>query len=259
MPRTRFRGQSVSQRDFIPPIDFVSWPAVRIRYRHLARKIRSGNSVVAKSTKLTSDPIIEARAQKSVDNLRIHYERGLKANQDRERWSPSELATRLRTNPNTLRKERLFARKYTQRDFDKLVKLRRPDGMALHWGHVLCLITVRLKKDRNRLQQKAAKLNWSAAELYAAIRDNRPDDAGRGGRPIKVPQTTTAKLQLLITEGERWLRKYQAIVEAEDSAFLDELQVSDDPVEKELKGKLKDQLAEIGRVTNRTKKSLSGS
>ncbi len=211
---------------------------------------------MAKSTDQTSDPIIEARAQKSVENLRIHYERGLRANQEHERWQRNDLATRFRTNPNTLRKERHFARTYRQAEFDELVKLRRPDGKALHWGHVLYLITVRRKRERERLQRKAAKQNWSAAELYAAIRDHRPDDAGSGGRPIKVPQTNIAKLQLLITEGERWLRKYEAIVESEE--FLDGLQVSCDAAEKELIAKLVDRLTEIRRVANRTKKSLSG-
>ena len=69
------------------------------------------------------------------------------------------------------------------RNLEELIKLRRPDGMPLHWGHVVYLITLDRKKDRKRLQKQAAREGWSAPELHAAIQGRSGRRCGSGWPP----------------------------------------------------------------------------
>jgi hypothetical protein len=62
--------------------------------------------------------IREARAKKSIENLLAHWHRGQHANHSER--SPREMAVKLGVNPNTLRKERTFARVYNKRDLQRL-------------------------------------------------------------------------------------------------------------------------------------------
>jgi hypothetical protein len=158
-----------------------------------------------------TDVIIRARAEKTVANLREHHERGQKANRERATYAPRELSQRCRVNYHTLRKDRRFARSYTEAELDELLGLRRPNGLPLHWGHVIYLITIAHKPERRRIQKQAAKEGWSAPKLYSVLQEKFADGEGRGGRPVKVPPSTDGKLRLMLDETDRWLKRAEAV------------------------------------------------
>jgi hypothetical protein len=158
-----------------------------------------------------TDPIKKARAQKTIQNVREHWVRGAKANAEREKHTPRELSERFKVNYHTLRKERRFARHYSEKDLEELLRLRRPNGTPLHWGHVMYLITVPHKKDRRELQKKAAKEGWSSPDLCKVVQQRYPDRVVRGGRPQKIPSTREGGVRLMIEETDRWLRRFNGL------------------------------------------------
>jgi hypothetical protein len=167
--------------------------------------------MIAKRSPARPDPVKEARAQKTIQNVREHWVRGAKANAEREKYTPRELSERLKVNYHTLRKERRFARRYNEKDLEELFKLRRPDGMPLHWGHVMYLITVPHKKDRRELQMKAAKEGWSSPELSKVVQRRYPDRVVRGGRPQKISSTHEGRVGLMVEETDHWLRRFHGL------------------------------------------------
>jgi hypothetical protein len=210
----------------------------------------------SKKTSASVDPIMEARAEKSVANLREHYERGQKANRDAEKYSPRELAQRFKINSHTLRKERRFARRYSETELEELLSLRRPDGMPVHWGHVIYLITINRKSDRKRLQNQVAKEGWQAPELYAAIQKQYQDGSGRGGRPVKIPQSAQGKLRLMVEETERWLRRYEAVCGANGQNLLDGLDGADKDSLKKRRQALSKDLERMSQVAGELAQGL---
>ena len=162
-------------------------------------------------SKIDSDPAVKTKAERTVENVREHYERGRRGRQKTKDESAKIVAEKLGVNVNTFRKERRFAKLYSEDALADLLALRRPDGMPLHWGHIVFLITVEDETKRLELQKQAAEQSWTAADLRDAIRDNREPAATRGGRPIKVPDAPTAARRLLFQETERWLQRYRAI------------------------------------------------
>jgi hypothetical protein len=196
-----------------------------------------------------TDPITEARAQRTVQNLREHWERGTKANREVARSTPRELAEKYGVNPHTLRKDRRFAGRYTEKELEELLSLRRPDGMPLHWGHVIYLITLNRKLDRQRLQKQAAREGWTAPDLYVAIRRKFHKESDRGGRPVKVPHSAQAKLRLLFHETDRWLARYRAIFGEDENGLLSELEAIPDGATGELKRSLEEKLNEMASLS----------
>ena len=132
-----------------------------------------------------------------------------------ETMRPGEVAEELKTNPNTLRKQRQFAKLYSISEFNELGRLRRSDGMPLHWGHVVFLITVSKKKNRRRLQRQAVAEDWSAAQLLQMIRNERNPKTGSGGRKIKKPSTAAGQLRQMHEETKMWLRRCEEVWAAE--------------------------------------------
>lgn len=63
-------------------------------------------------------------------------------------------------------KARQFASSYTEKQFEELCSLRRPDGLPLRRRHLVALLSVENKGERKRLQRKAAKEGWGYRRLW---------------------------------------------------------------------------------------------
>src|SRR5688500_10659113 len=134
----------------------------------------------ATSSPRPADRILEARVRKTIANVRGHWERGRRADRQRAKHDLQELAQNYGGNPNTLRKDRLFAERYSPMQLKELLPLRRPDRTPLHWGYVVYLITVEDVEERRRLEEQAATKGWSAPDLLDALRKGRDGDAHSG-------------------------------------------------------------------------------
>lgn len=167
------------------------------------------------------DPAIGAKAQRMTDNLRRLHRLGQEANSDPKKLSTDEFAAAHGVNPHTMRKARAFARAYTQRDLDKLCRLRRPSGLPLHVGYLNYLLSIPEKRDREAMAHQAASEGWSAADLYAAIRRKCPQRRCDHGRRMSIPASPTAGLSRLAADADRWLRRSQLVLEKVRTARLD--------------------------------------
>ena len=161
----------------------------------------------------TLSPVVEAKAARSVATLKRYYEIGQSVRKPRK-LTP-ELAATHEIDLGTLRKIRQFADQYDKNDLEELCQLRKPDGLPLHWGYILYLLTLpwkpkAAKRRRSRLQAEAARDGWTAPELYAEIKRRFPEQrrGSVGGRPRKSKRLDwlVEKLNLLLRDLSDCLR-----------------------------------------------------
>jgi hypothetical protein len=133
--------------------------------------------------------VIKAKAKRIIDKLKDYHHLGqLNDRQTPEstfdlavKQSTVDLAVKKGIGINTAFKARAFARHYTQRELEALCRLRRPDGLPLNWAYVPYLLTVKDKRQRAQFEKQAAKIGWTAPELYAEIRRKLPTQRKPGG------------------------------------------------------------------------------
>lgn len=152
-------------------------------------------------------PATLAKAKGIERSLRAHYERGAEANRQNEgdgKLSVEHLASIYRVNQHTLRKDRDFAERFSEEELDELCRLRRENGLPLHWGYVPTLLSAGSKTNRRKYLRLAVRENLSVAQLRHEIqaerkrdlqtkpRGKKPPSAERlakpGGRPLKQPK-----------------------------------------------------------------------
>lgn len=107
-------------------------------------------------------------------------------------------------------KIRIFAKAYSSRDLDRLCKLRRADGLALHFGHVNVLTGVP-KRDRPRFEREIADNNWTAPRAHAEFKARYGKKREWGGRPVTLPPDRAEALRQAIDGAGAWQRKYRGL------------------------------------------------
>ena len=195
------------------------------------------------------DPAIEAKSLRMIGNIRRFYQLGERANSGNSTLSTADFAVANGVNIYTMRTARRFARRYTKREVNELCSLRRPNGLALHWGHIQSLLPVTAKRGRQQFQRKAAKENWSAQQLQRVLQQKYGLRGHCHGRGMKKPANLSAGLQLLIAEGKLWRRRcvlvMQEVQEAQSNRDL-----------RQLASEAVDVLGEIAKTARVTKSSL---
>ena len=148
------------------------------------------------------DPATAAKAQKMIANVRAHYDRGRRANAPDCELSTVEFAAANGVNMYTMRKDRRFARLYTEDEVAALLELRRPNGLPLHWGHVGYLLQVQDANKRRKFEERAARAGWSAQQLRVAIQGKFGGRGSGHGSRIKPPTNAEAGLLQLVHDSE---------------------------------------------------------
>lgn len=129
----------------------------------------------------------ESKAGRIIEKLRRYHHQGAQPRNSESNVPLSEWMIRWGVSLATVCKIRAFAKRYSQRELEKLCSLRRRDnGLPFHWGYVCCFLAVTNKQKRSALQQRAAEENWSVAELQAALKGNDRTIEGVGRR-LKMP------------------------------------------------------------------------
>ncbi len=103
---------------------------------------------------------------------------------------------------------RKFAALYpTEKDLNWICSLGPKSGKSLTTKHVLRLITVPDRQQRNTLARRCAAEGWSVERLSLAIRSIRPSQAGSGRRPPRPHdvQEALAALEQMAVRWTRWL------------------------------------------------------
>ena len=157
------------------------------------------------------DPAIEAKAQQIVARIRDRYRIGQKAAQGK--MPLADFAAKVGLSEHTVRRLRRFAMAYSEVELDELCRLRRPNGLPLHVGFVAYLLIVSDKKERAKLQQRAAREGWGAAQLAAAVPKKFRGQSPHG-RPMKQPSSPTAGLRQVSEEADRLCRRTQLVLDA---------------------------------------------
>ncbi|MCC7420285.1 MAG: hypothetical protein IT428_08400 [Planctomycetaceae bacterium] len=176
-----------------------------------------------KQRRVDLDASTRARAERMERKIRTHYAIGVEV-AGLENPDINGLAESFQVTSHTLRRFRLFARLYKRADLEKLCKLRRPNGLPLQWGHVNYLLTGKDRQRRDALQTLAAKQDWTAPMLHAAIRGDRQAVKSHG-RKMARPTSAVVGMRQLVAEGETWLRRLDVVlgvVQPEDVAERDD-------------------------------------
>lgn len=166
-----------------------------------------------------SAPLTE-KAKEMLTKLEEHYRRGQTANVASD---PGKLQRTLGLNEFTFRKERQFAKTYSEDEFQHLCALRRggaTDAKPLHWGHVVYLLTIEDKGKRRQFEKQAAERNWTAPQLLQAIRQEFPETKNKGGRRLKPADTLDGRLEQLEFETNQVRKRLLAVWSpVEEQAF----------------------------------------
>lgn len=196
------------------------------------------------------DPATTGKAKRMVDRLRAHHALGRQANESQ--LSTREFADKHGYNEHTMRKIRAFAREYDANGLDRLCALRRPNGLPLQWGHIPYLLTIKDRRQRLRIQERAAREGWTAPILNAAIPSKFRSAAGHG-RTMHRPATAVDGLRQLKTQSEIWLRRCSVNMEAVRAEVAGKHAGSDF---RALTAELADVLDRIEKLAQSTRKEL---
>lgn len=159
------------------------------------------------------DPATEAKAQRMISNVRSHYDRGRRANSSDSELSTVEFAAANGVNVYTMRKDRRFARLYSEDQVTVLLALRRPNGLPLHWGHVEYLLQIEGADERRKFGERAARQGWSAQQLRVAIQGKFGGKGSGHGSRIKPPANAEAGLLQLIEASEGMRARCRVVME----------------------------------------------
>jgi len=174
----------------------------------------------ASAPKTTSEP---ASVRKAVKQLRDYYQLGQEMlaadakNPNRGVYSKGvtkEFAERIGTGRDYVDKARQFASRYTEDQLDELCSLRRPDGMPLGRRHLIALLSVKDKRQRNRLQRMAAEEGWGTRRLGEEIVGLQGSQSSGGRRP-RGPESVAGALAQIAKMSERWGRWVQGFERGE--------------------------------------------
>lgn len=105
-----------------------------------------------KATKKPTSATI-AKSNGIIDSLRKHFERGKRANEENMedgKITTVVLASIKGVNEYTLRKDRDFAEHFLEEELNELCRLRRENGLPLHWGYVPTLLSAGSKTKRRK-------------------------------------------------------------------------------------------------------------
>ena len=153
----------------------------------------------------------EAKATQMVRRLEDRYRIGQKAKYTR--LSIARFAAKEGLSTHTVRKLKRFANTYSPEDLKELCRLRRPNGLPLHFGYVNFLLVVADKAERVKFQQRLAHEGWSAAELSTRI-PGKFRGPSPHGRPMMKPASTADGLRQVAEEADRLRRRTKLVVDA---------------------------------------------
>lgn len=157
--------------------------------------------------------------RRAEEKLRDRYRIGKEAlaanteNTTNDGKSIQRLATENRVSTSEIRQARLFARNYTEEEFEALLLLRCK-GLPFTWDHVKELAKVTTKTRRAELQDEVAKKSWSVRKLRMAIKartlDRSKSDKARraGGRRHAPPSSPPVALVQILALSNQWSRYY---------------------------------------------------
>ena len=143
------------------------------------------------------------------------------------------LAIALDIDVNLLDKSAAFARSYDDQEFKALLGLRTTTNDGLTWTHVMQLVVLKDHKQRSRLQEQAARMNWTGEELRQAITEHlgekeKPQTPERRGRKVVKPKTTMQGLKSFCVGAGEYVRRATSVW---DEFFEEAYQVPPDTVD----------------------------
>lgn len=166
-----------------------------------------------KTIQRTATPSLSAERRALAITARLREYHALGRKSLRSELSGVEFATKHRLSIFFVYKIRVFAQAYEADDLDRLCKLRRADGLALHFGHVNVLTSVP-KRQRDSFERKIARNNWTAPRAHAEIKARYGMKRTGGGRPVALPQDPVEALRQAIEGAGAWQRKYQNLADS---------------------------------------------
>jgi hypothetical protein len=145
-------------------------------------------------------------------------QRVLKASARRKRrgegvWGTlEELGAKTAAEKNRLQEARHFASAYSTQQLEQLCQLGRDKGRPLSRWHVVVLIRVSDRGQRDRLARRCAQEGWSVQRLETEVRRIGPR-RGYGGRGPSRPKSIEETLSVTEKLADRWIRWVNVLAE----------------------------------------------
>jgi len=200
------------------------------------------------------DPAVAAKARLIEEEVRTWYRRGQQVLGLSDEGTKgvgramNQLVAEAGTNPATLRRARQFARVYTEKQLDALLKLRTPEGLLLGWSHVQELIAVGSPAERARLQRLAASGGWTVRRLKAEVQRLHGGKRSRGGRKFAPPGTPEDALRRLSDQGRMWANLSKQTVLLDGFQVIDQLFETEPGTHPERLARLNEAIAVLAEV-----------
>ncbi len=169
---------------------------------------------VVRSTIIARPSAVQTKAERMTDRICKHHSVGCEANTEQASEKPvstAQFAAEQGIDSGALRRFKLFARLYSVPAMEEFCRLRRPNGLPLHWGYVPYLLTVKNAKQRRNLAKQTAANGWSPARLHAEIRAIEQRPPGHGRR-VELPSHAVDGLHHVVREGRLWLARSQRLI-----------------------------------------------
>jgi hypothetical protein len=192
----------------------------------------------------------ERDVERAVDALRTYYEMG------QESLSRDPKRVEYGQSNEPLRKARVFAATYTERELEKLLDRCQKHNRALGITFIHRLATVRIKEDRNKLELAMIRERWSRYQLDREIRrycGNRHGSRNVGRSPHRPKDTADALTELirLSVKVTRWA-EMMSPADASSNSFITTL----DDLPKGIREQIKVLLPQLRKLQKDAEKSL---
>lgn len=146
-------------------------------------------------------------------------------------WELLEAA--LPAQRRTLRNAMLFAKHFSEKEFNQLLELRdETTGFALTWGHVIYVVTMDDESLRTSLLRQAFEQRLDPSSFHGLVKEvlGRGSRSNAGGRPATRPANLAAALRQAINTTRRWITKFEVYrglaEEGQTSIFTEAVEAS---------------------------------
>jgi len=154
-----------------------------------------------------------------------------------------------------LYKTAVFARTYTDEEYERLCERKRPCGDRLTWSHVVELIAVQDKQKRLRFECIAANTGLTARELRTLIRDEfkAVETRKRSGSGFAKPKSLKELCQNFTADSSFAIRKLTQVC---IPAIEAESKITEDRMDPSRLGLLTQMVKDTRKVINTYQKQL---
>jgi hypothetical protein len=158
-----------------------------------------------------------------------------------------------------------IAEVFTDEEIEAICGMQMPDGKKVYYSHLLALIDVRDRDQRNALIKQTVENSWSAKQLWHEIEPelkSKKPAGDRRGRPVAAPKRFEDVLAQMDAFSDDFLNRAQHVWQHSDHSLSAKLvDLSDDDINEKRANKLvtlANKLSELSRISKELEREVHG-